>query len=163
MNCEKIQDCMADYAVGLLSGRRRAEVARHIGECPACLAEFEKQERVMRLVGTLDPVEPPAGLWHRVYNEVSRTPVHPSVWKQLKEGHYRQGSKWSFGFATIALAALIFHALTSVQPPIAGAGAQEYVQGHVMYAGQEVLADQMALNYMAVVSERDHLPEGPTN
>ena len=160
MDCTKIQNRIADYAVGLLTGRSKAEVEAHLAECPNCRAEFEEQERVMLMVSQVDPVEPPAGLWNGVYNRISAAPVHPSVWNQLKEGHYRRSARWSLGFATLALAALMLYTTGNAPIPQAGVEAQEYVQGHVTYAGQDILADQTALYSATIMAERAH--EGQT-
>lgn len=162
MNCCKVRSCIADYAVGLLSGRASAEVASHLEECADCRAELEKQEQVMLLVENADALEPPVGLWNGVYNQISETPVHPSVWNQLRQGNYRRRARWSMGFATVALTALILNMTANVPHPPAGLEAQEYVEGHASYASQDVLADQAALYTATVVAERSHTSEGQT-
>ena len=162
MNCCKVRNCMADYGVGLLSGKTRAEVASHLRECADCRGELEKQERVMLLVEDLASLEPPVGLWNGVHNRINATPVHPSVWTQLKEGHYRRRARWSAGFATVALTALILYLTSNVPHRPAGIEAQEYLEGHASYASQDVLADQAALYTSTVVAERVHSLEGET-
>ncbi len=162
MNCCKVRNRIADYAVGLLSGRAKADIESHLAECPECQAEYRLQEQVMLMIEEVDSLEPPVGLWNGVHNRISATPVHPSVWKQLKEGHYRRRARWSVGFATIALTALILHSTTSIQHPTAGPEALEYVQGHAIYASQDVLADQTALYSATVMAERTHTLEGET-
>lgn len=162
MNCCKVRKHIADYAVGLLSGRNRSAVASHLDECAECRAEFEEQARVMLLVESADAIEPPAGLWNGVYNRISATPVHPSVWKQLKDGHYRRRARWSMGFATLALTALILRMTADMPHPAAGLETQEYVEGHAVYASQEILADQAALHTATIMADRTHSLEGRT-
>jgi hypothetical protein len=51
---------------------------------------------------------------------------------------------------------LILITTTNVPQPAAGIEAQEYVRGHVIYASQDVLADQTALYSATVMAERTH-------
>lgn len=163
MNCTSVRECIAEYAVGLLTGRVMADVAAHLRECPTCRAEFEKEEGVMRLVEQAEPVEPPAGMWKEVEKRITATPVHPTVWQQLGDGRYRRWGRWSLGFATVGLAALIlFHTTTNDVPRPVGIEAQEYVRGHAIYAGQEMFADQAALYSQTVMAERAHASRGQT-
>lgn len=163
MDCTKIQDCIAEYAVGLITGREKTEVESHLAECPTCQAEFEKEEAVMRMVEQAEPLEPPDGLWNGVYNRIAETPVRPSIWEHLWEGRHRRWGRWSLGFATAGLAALVlFHTTTNDVPRPAGIEAQEYVRGHAIYASQEMFADQAALYSQAVMAERAHATKGQT-
>jgi len=160
MNCTSVRECIAEYAVGLLSGRAKTEVESHLAECPTCRAEFEKEEGVMRMVEQVEPIEPPAGLWNGVINRISATPVHSTIWSRLRQGRYRRTSRWSLGFAAVALTALVLY--KPVAPPVVDVAAQEYVRGHAIYAGQEVLADQAALYSQTVMAERAHTLKGQT-
>lgn len=163
MDCTKIQDCIAEYAVGLLTGRARADVAAHLRECPTCRAEFEKQEQVMRMVEQAEPVEPPAGLWNGVYNRITATPVHSTIWSRLREGRYHQWRRRSLGFSAVGVTALVIYLATrSIAPPAVGVEAQEYIRGHAIYASQAVLADQTALYAQAVMAETAHMSKDQT-
>ena len=161
MNCTTIRNCIAEYAVGLLSGQAKTEVESHLAECPSCRAEFEKQERVIAMVALVEPIEPPVDIWNEVYKRISSTPVHPTIWEQLWKGRYRRASRWSLGFVTAALTALILYTHT-VPPPVTKVSAQEYVGGHAIYASQDLLADQTALYSQAVMAERFHVLKGQT-
>lgn len=161
MDCTTILNCMAEYAVGLITGRAKIEVETHLAECPSCRAEFEKQERVMAMVEQVEPIEPPAGLWNGVYNRISATPARLTMWERLIAGRHRKTSRWSLGFAAVGLAALVLYTANTPQP-VAGIEALEYVRGHAIYASQDVLADQTALYSEAVLAERSHAPKGQT-
>jgi hypothetical protein len=60
--CEALQDELAELALGLLSGRSRAELLDHVGSCPRCSAELERLSIVADTLLQLAPKsEPPLG------------------------------------------------------------------------------------------------------
>jgi hypothetical protein len=65
--CEVIQDDLVELALGVLSGRSRSEVLRHVGSCPRCTADLEQLSLVADALLQLAPqLEPPVGFELRV-------------------------------------------------------------------------------------------------
>lgn len=157
MKCGEIQKLIADYSVGLVGGRTRNEIERHLAGCPACSSELERQEKIMLLVEGLEPVEPPVGLWNGVYNRITRAPERLGLWERIRTGYAGRSVGWSVGFATVALAALILFSHVHAPGPEVTYSASEYIQGHAIYASQEPLADQAALYSVVTMAHRDQI------
>jgi len=99
MNCAEFGDVAAELALGVLTGRERADALAHLEHCDAC------RERVRQLTATgeqllalLPAAEPPAGFETRVMErlglaEPSRRPVRPP--RERARG--RAGTKRTFG------------------------------------------------------------------
>ena len=61
-HCETIEDELTELALGILSGRPRSEVLRHVGSCGPCRAELDGLSIAVDTVLQLAPqMEPPLG------------------------------------------------------------------------------------------------------
>ena len=67
MGCAEFADAAAELALGVLTGRERAQALAHLDQCEAC-RENVRQLTVTgeELVGLLPAIEPPAGFETRV-------------------------------------------------------------------------------------------------
>jgi hypothetical protein len=67
MSCAELADAAAELALGVLTGRERAEALAHLDHCEAC-REHVRQLTMTgeELLGLLPPREPPAGFETRV-------------------------------------------------------------------------------------------------
>jgi hypothetical protein len=67
MGCDPFADVAAELALGVLTGRERADALAHLDRCPAC-RETVRQLTMTgeQLLELLPPVEPPAGFESRV-------------------------------------------------------------------------------------------------
>jgi len=148
MNCQEVQSLISEYSLGLIEGRRKAEMDQHLASCKACARELEKLTQVMALVEGLDAKEPPPGLWNGVYNRISQPET---------SRHYGWARKWSIGFATAVLAMILLFAHIHNPGVESTYAANEYVQGHAVYATQDILADQAALNTVATIAYREQV------
>lgn len=120
MKHEKAERLLADYAVGMLKGRRRIEIERHISECPICESELkalQQTEKLLRKVGTLRPSNPHL-LLARIREETQK--VHRPSQRILS---WQLSKRWflkpTIGFAIsllIAAGAFMFWHQTSKQP-----------------------------------------------
>lgn len=152
MECDKIKNLISDYSAGLLDGRQKVEVDQHLAACQSCAAELEKLYGVLNLVEDLDVMEPPAGLWNGVYNKINQ-PQKKRAWGNV---FHRRAVGWSVGFAVAVLAAVML--LTQIYGPSKDVyAANEYMQGHMVYASQEYLADRAALNSVAAMAYREQV------
>ncbi len=157
MDCSEVQNLLSEYSVGLFEGARKAEIERHLSACPECRAELEKLNGVMLLVDDLNEVEPPAGLWNGVYNRITQPEPRVGTWERI--GAWLQGSRrtWSVGVATAALVITMLASHINHPGMEKTYAADEYIQGHAIYATQDPLADQAALNTVAAVAYREQV------
>ena len=67
MGCEEFADVAAELALGVLTGRERAQALAHLDRCDACRAEIRQLTQTgEELLGLLPTAEPPAGFETRV-------------------------------------------------------------------------------------------------
>ncbi len=74
MSCAELADVAAELALGVLTGRERAEALAHLDHCEMC-REHVRQLTVTgeELLGMLPPREPPAGFESRVMDRLGLT------------------------------------------------------------------------------------------
>ncbi len=70
---------LSAYHDGELPAAGRAELERHLGECPRCAAELEAIRKLSRLLGTALPEEMPAALPARLHRAIDRLPSPKSI------------------------------------------------------------------------------------
>jgi anti-sigma factor RsiW len=157
MECIEVQNLLSEYSVGLIEGARKAAVEQHLSACLECSTELEKLNNVMLLVNDLGEVEPPAGLWNGVYNRITEPEPRMGTWERIGDWLHGQRRTWSVGLATAALAIAILASHVNHPGVEKSFAAQEYIQGHAIYATQDPLADQAALNTVAAVAYRDQV------
>ena len=67
MNCDEMDDLAAELALGVLTGRERAQAITHLDRCDACRENVRQlTETGEGLLGLLPSSEPPAGFESRV-------------------------------------------------------------------------------------------------
>lgn len=153
LNCNKVQQLLAEYRTEILDERRCQEIEQHIKECSECAAELRVLDEMLSLVESNTPsYEPPAGLWNGVYNRISAPSVQPLRWDQaicrwIKRPVHAVG----VGLTTLVLAATLITASPwhSNTAQIVTAS-NEYSQGHALYASQAPFANQA--NYISLVA-----------
>jgi hypothetical protein len=71
MSCVMLADVAAELALGVLTGRERADAIEHLDRCEACREEVHKLMATGdELLGLLPPAEPPAGFETRVLDRL---------------------------------------------------------------------------------------------
>jgi len=71
--CAACRSVAAELALGLLTGRERADALAHLDSCPACRAHVEDLARVHDALQALPPAhDPPAGFESRVLARLPR-------------------------------------------------------------------------------------------
>jgi anti-sigma-K factor RskA len=71
VDCDRLADVAAELALGVLTGRERAEAVPQLDECDACREDVrELADTGDELLRLLPEVTPPAGFAYRVRNEV---------------------------------------------------------------------------------------------
>ncbi len=144
--CRKTQDLLSHHRTGLLTERRRAEIEAHVSECAECARELELLDSVLALVEDhIHHHEPPAGLWHGVHNRIKDGRIEP-VATRLGRWLWSPARAAGAAVVVLAIAAGLYIGVPRQQPAqsMSAAPADDYVRGHVLYAGQGNLADRTA-------------------
>ena len=106
MSCAEFADSAAELALGVLTGRERAEALAHLDYCEAC-REHVRQLTITgeEMLGLLPTAEPPAGFETRVMDRLGFPMPAPQPIR-----HRRQRPAWSHGFSprrVLAAAAVV--------------------------------------------------------
>ncbi len=106
MSCAEFHDSAAELALGVLTGRERAEALAHLDYCEACREHVRSltvtSEKMLSLLPT---AEPPAGFETRVMDRLGLTPPASQPLR-----HRRRRPAWSHGFSprrALAAAAVV--------------------------------------------------------
>jgi hypothetical protein len=79
MNCEEMADLAAELALGVLTGRERAQAIAHLDRCDACRENVRQlTETGEGLLGLLPSIEPPAGFETRVVARLGAAGQRPA-------------------------------------------------------------------------------------
>lgn len=100
--CEQYSNELAELALGVLTGRERAQVLAHVESCPGCADELEHLARVADIVVQAAPeMEPPLGFEVRLFEQMGVTDV------RRRHRHRRlRPSRWTTAVVGVAAAAL---------------------------------------------------------
>src|SRR5215469_4018705 len=106
MSCAEFYDSAAELALGVLTGRERAEALAHLDRCEAC-REHVRQLTVTgeQMLSLLPTAEPPAGFETRVMDRLGLTTPAPQPVR-----HRRRRPAWGHGFSprrVLAAAAIL--------------------------------------------------------
>jgi Putative zinc-finger len=78
MHCGEFQDVAAELALGVLTGRERAQAMAHLEHCEACRANVRQLTLTGEgLLGLLPAMEPPAGFETRVMDRIGLSAPAP--------------------------------------------------------------------------------------
>ncbi|MDX6334624.1 MAG: hypothetical protein QOG05_1964 [Streptosporangiaceae bacterium] len=79
MGCREFSDAAAELALGVLTGRERAQALAHLDHCAPCREKVRQLTATGEgLLGLLPSVEPPAGFEARVMDRIGLAPPAPS-------------------------------------------------------------------------------------
>jgi hypothetical protein len=114
MRCEQFADMAAELALGVLTGRERAEAIAHLDRCEAC------RENVRQLTVTgedllvlLPAREPPAGFETRVMDRLGMAAPRPRRPRHTKQPRRLRWSRWSRTRRMLAVAAVALAVVVS--------------------------------------------------
>jgi hypothetical protein len=83
MECREFSDVAAELALGVLTGRERAQALAHLDHCGSCREEVRQLTATGEgLLGLLPSVEPPAGFEARVMDRLGLSAPAPSPAKR---------------------------------------------------------------------------------
>jgi hypothetical protein len=106
MSCAEFHDSAAELALGVLTGRERAEALAHLDHCEAC-REHVRQLTMTgeQMLGLLPTAEPPAGFETRVMDRLGLSVPAPRPLRR-----HRRRPAWGHGFSprrVLAAAAVV--------------------------------------------------------
>src|SRR5215469_5238209 len=106
MSCAEFHDSAAELALGVLTGRERAEALEHLDHCEAC-REHVRQLTITgeQMLGLLPTAEPPPGFETRVMDRLGFPMPAPQPIR-----HRKQRPAWGHGFSprrVLAAAAVV--------------------------------------------------------
>ncbi|HEX4832532.1 MAG TPA: hypothetical protein VH478_15720 [Trebonia sp.] len=79
MNCAQLRDVAAELALGVLTGRERADALAHLERCEDCREHVRQLMATSEgLLGLLPASEPPAGFETRVLDRLGLAPAGPA-------------------------------------------------------------------------------------
>jgi hypothetical protein len=106
MSCAEFYDSAAELALGVLTGRERAEALAHLDHCEACREHVRQLTATgEQMLGLLPTAEPPAGFETRVMDRLGLTAPAPQPVR-----HRRRRPAWGHGFSprrVLAAAAVV--------------------------------------------------------
>jgi hypothetical protein len=80
MSCEEFANVAAELALGVLTGRERAQALAHLDRCDACRADVRQLTLTgEELLGLVPPAEPPAGFETRVLARIGIEAPAPAL------------------------------------------------------------------------------------
>jgi hypothetical protein len=86
MGCEQFADVAAELALGVLTGRERAEAIAHLDGCEACRENVRQLTTTgEELLGLLPAIEPPAGFETRVMDRLGLAAPRPGLMARLRK------------------------------------------------------------------------------
>jgi hypothetical protein len=77
MNCHECQPLLSAYVDRAIGGDERAAVASHLGNCLECRALAEDLASIRSAASALEPLLPPAHVWHQLSAAAAHTRRSP--------------------------------------------------------------------------------------
>lgn len=158
INCENVQRLLSEYSSDALSRRKRRAIERHLGTCEDCRHEMRTLDAVLDLVDSNVPdYEPPAGLWHGVYNRITAPQARPTALGTIV-GQWLAKPVRAVGVGAAVLALIVGGILGTTHqqstPELSFAAADNtYVQAHALNASRAPLADRVSYISLVAISE----------
>jgi hypothetical protein len=121
--CPQYADDLAELALGVLTGRDRAQALSHVESCQTCADELEQLSRVADTVVQAAPeVEPPLGFEVRLFERMGVAPARPKPHRRFRASRLMP---LGAAAAVVALGLGLGLTLTSSPAPTAQARAAE--------------------------------------
>jgi hypothetical protein len=135
MNCVEFADVAAELALGVLTGRERADALAHLDYCGPCAAGIRQLTVGEQLIGLLPPSEPPPGFEVRVLERIGlAVPRHQSPRHRRRPEPGHRGRRMLAAAAVAVAAAGVggwgLHVSTSPPPRPAFSSAALLAAGH---------------------------------
>lgn len=74
ISCSDVRRELANYMEDDMDAELRSRIERHFRECDACSALYDSIRKIVRLVGSTEIIDLPAGFSRRLYERLSMIP-----------------------------------------------------------------------------------------
>lgn len=112
MECRKVKEWLSEYLDGMLDEEASALVQTHLSECADCRKEYASLKALVRELGTMEAVSPPADFLDRIHERMEE----PSWFSKLMHTLFVPlRFKIPLEFAAVALVAVVIFSLLNVQ------------------------------------------------
>ena len=74
IRCSEVRRELANYMEDDIDVELRSRIERHFRECDGCNTLYDSIRKIIRLVGSTDIIELPAGFSRRLYERLSTIP-----------------------------------------------------------------------------------------
>ena len=74
MRCSEVRRELANYMEDDIDVELRSRIERHFRECDGCNALYDSIRKIIRLVGSTEIIELPAGFRRRLYERLATMP-----------------------------------------------------------------------------------------
>jgi anti-sigma-K factor RskA len=107
MGCAEFHDSAAELALGVLTGRERAEALAHLDHCEAC-REHVRSLTITgeKMLGLLPPAEPPAGFETRVMERIGLAVPSPRPVRQRRRPAWGHAPRRVLAAAAVVVAVI---------------------------------------------------------
>jgi len=112
MDCTRSRDLLSEYADGALDAETRGDLEKHLSSCAGCREELSSLETLIRDLGSLPSVRPPADFLRQVHKRLEQ----PSRLRRLmRRLFFPLKFKIPLQLAGAVLAALLVFSVVTVQ------------------------------------------------
>lgn len=107
MSCAEFHDSAAELALGVLTGRERAEALAHLDQCEAC-REHVRSLTITgeKMLGLLPAAEPPAGFETRVMERIGLAVPSPRPLRQRRRPAWGHAPRRLLAAAAVVVAVI---------------------------------------------------------
>src|SRR5271157_5028266 len=103
--CRRCADALPELALGVLTGRERAQALSHVESCPRCADELEQLSRVADAVVLVAPeAEPPLGFEVRLFEKMG---LSDELARHRTRRHRLRHPRWAAGALGVAAAVAV--------------------------------------------------------
>ena len=109
--CDRHADALAALIDDALDARDREPIDEHLAGCTACRDLLADLREIRSLAATLEPIEPPARVWHDVRRQIAATEQDETPRRSIGWRHW-----WSLGGGALAGAAALAGTVLVIGP-----------------------------------------------
>jgi anti-sigma factor RsiW len=162
MKCLKPEKLTA-YAAGVLPAAEQAQVTEHLAQCPACQAEWVREQQLTDLLGKFSEVRPPANVWPKVQARLTPRRKSALLWRRVAQA----APVFTVCLIVLVAVAVVFvlpHLGSPVgQPALSGTDLDGAMQAQISANWDSPLADNAALGLAMIALPDKATPQEAVN
>lgn len=149
MRCEEVNRLLPDYSVGNLPAGAELHVREHLKTCESCAQELKHIETIVGFVESIQPADPPPGLWNGVHNRITAPRTKSYRWGWIAAPR----RALALGIGAAAALSIAFFAFPSRDAGgIPDPSSSEFIMGHMSAASHDAFADRVGLDFTAAIA-----------